>query len=70
MAALIRAGIVVVTPEGEEVEFIEVCDPLVSNIAFGGDDMKTAYITAGSTGKLLVTEWARPGLKLAYQDKA
>ena len=68
MATLVNGGITVVSPEGEQVEFVETGDPLTTNIAFGGDDLRTAYITASATGRLLVTEWARPGLKLAYQS--
>src|SRR5206468_6402093 len=53
IATLGRGGITVVTPEGEEVEFVQTGDILTSNIAFGGDDLRTAYITAAATGKLL-----------------
>jgi gluconolactonase len=28
--------------------------------------MRTAWITAGATGKLYKTRWPRPGLKLAF----
>ena len=41
-------------------------DPLVTNICFGGKDMKTAFVCLSSTGKLVATEWPRPGLKLNY----
>jgi gluconolactonase len=41
-------------------------DPLVTNICFGGKDMKTAYVTLSSTGKLVETQWPRPGLKLNF----
>ena len=35
-------------------------------VPFGGDDLRTAYITCSSSGRLLATEWPRPGLELAY----
>ena len=38
----------------------------MSNICFGGPDLKTAYITLSSTGKLVATEWPRPGLPLNF----
>jgi gluconolactonase len=66
LATLAKACITVMSPEGEELEFVETADPITTNIAFGGDDMKTAYITASATGRLLTTDWPRPGLKLAY----
>jgi hypothetical protein len=28
--------------------------------------MKTAYVTASGTGKLLALDWPHPGLRLAY----
>jgi gluconolactonase len=41
-------------------------DPLVTNICFGGADMKTAYVTLSGTGKLVEMPWPRPGLKLNH----
>jgi gluconolactonase len=67
LATLAKACITVMSPEGDELELVETGDPITTNIAFGGDDMKTAYVTASATGRLLVTGWPRPGLALAYQ---
>jgi gluconolactonase len=67
VGTLLKGGITTISPEGEEIEFVEAGDIWPTNIAFGGDDMKTAYITGSTTGRLLTTEWARPGLKLAHQ---
>jgi gluconolactonase len=50
------------------VEFVETGDILTTNVCFGGDDLRTAYITASGTGRLMVTEWPRPGLRLAYDS--
>jgi gluconolactonase len=54
-----------IAPDGtyEQTPF---ADPLVTNICFGGKDMKTATVTLSATGKLVQTEWLRPGLKLNY----
>lgn len=68
VGTLLRAGITTVSAAGEEIDFVEAGDLWPTNIAFGGEDMRTAYITGSSGGKLLVTEWARPGLKLANQS--
>jgi gluconolactonase len=43
-----------------------LADPLVTNIAFGGDDLQTAYLTASTTGRLLRCRWPRPGLRLPF----
>lgn len=73
VATILRGGITVVKPGdepagGEEIDFVACGDPWVTNIAFGGHDLRTAYITGSGTGKLFVVdEWPRPGLKLAHQ---
>ena len=41
-------------------------DLIVTNICFGGADMKDAWITSSGTGKLYKTRWPRPGLKLNF----
>ncbi|MGI5158990.1 SMP-30/gluconolactonase/LRE family protein [Microbispora sp. CA-102843] len=69
VASMIHAGISVVNPHGELVEFVPIAvdgDPGITNICWGGRDMRTAYITASSTGKLLKVDWKRPGLKLNF----
>ncbi|MCA1656777.1 MAG: SMP-30/gluconolactonase/LRE family protein, partial [Actinobacteria bacterium] len=35
-------------------------------ICFGGDDLRTAYVTLSATGRLARLDWARPGLELAF----
>ncbi len=44
-----RAGIYVLDIEGRLLDFIPVPTDEVTNCAFGGDDRKTLYITAGGT---------------------
>ncbi|HVV35857.1 MAG TPA: SMP-30/gluconolactonase/LRE family protein [Acidimicrobiales bacterium] len=61
-----EAGITVFAPDGQIVENVLFPDPLTTNICFGGDDMRTAWVTLSATGKLAKTTWARPGLKLNY----
>lgn len=66
VATIGECGISVISPTGELVEFVETPDIFTTNIAFGGADMKDAYICLSGTGKLVKTRWARPGLKLQY----
>jgi gluconolactonase len=66
VATIVSGGVSVVSPKGELVDFVETGDLLTTNICFGGDDLRTAYITASSTGRLLKTEWPRPGAKLQH----
>jgi gluconolactonase len=66
VATLINGGISVISPEGDLVEFVETGDPLTTNICWGGDDLRTAYITLSGTGRLVKAEWPRPGLGLHF----
>lgn len=58
-------GISSIAPDGtfEQTTF---ADPLVTNICFGGADMKTAFVTLSATGKLVAADWPRPGFKLPH----
>ena len=50
VATIQTGGISTFTPDGEELDFFAVEDPLCTNICFGGADMKTAFITLSGTG--------------------
>ena len=60
-----RGGISCFSEQGYQ-GFVPVPDHVVTNIAFGGPDMRTAYITCSGTGKLLRARWPEPGLKLNF----
>ena len=36
----------------------------ITNLCFGGDDMRDVWATASSSGKLYRLRWPRPGLRL------
>lgn len=59
-------GVTSIAPDGS-YEQSPFPDPLVTNICFGGPDMRTAYVTLSGTGKLFEMQWPRPGLKLNFQ---
>ena len=44
-----RAGIHVFSPAGQLLEHIPIPEDTITNAAFGGDDMRTLYVTAGKT---------------------
>ncbi|MDC3327419.1 SMP-30/gluconolactonase/LRE family protein [Pseudomonadales bacterium] len=67
VATLITGGITSHSPDGSAVEFFAMPDVLTTNIAFGGEDLQTAYITLSSTGKLIKAIWPTPGLRLNFQ---
>jgi gluconolactonase len=66
VATLVRGGITVFSPSGEILEFHEASEGYSTNIAFGGPDLKTAYITLSGYGTLIAVDWPRPGLPLAH----
>ncbi len=64
-ATVINGGITVIESTGAMTHH-PIADPLVTNICFGGPDLKDAWITAGMTGRLYRARWPRPGLRLAF----
>ena len=66
VATLINGGISVISPEGNLVEFVKFDDPYITNICFGSQNLKTAYITASFEGLLLEVDWNRQGLPLNF----
>lgn len=66
VASLVLGGINVIGADGTFVEFIALPDPFCTNICFGGADLKTAYITLSSTGRLVSRPWPRPGHRLNF----
>jgi gluconolactonase len=66
VATLFSGAISTIDPATGAVEQTPFPDPIVTNIAFGGDDMRDAWITCSSTGTLHKCRWPRPGLKLAF----
>jgi len=66
VASLVLGGINVIAPDGGFVEFIAMPDPYCTNICCGGSDLKTAYITLSSTGRIVSMPWARPGHRLNF----
>jgi gluconolactonase len=65
VATIINGGITAFDPNGA-VEHYPFPDLVCTNICFGGADMRDAWVTASSTGKLFKTRWPRPGLKLNF----
>lgn len=64
VATLNTGAISVLSPDGELLDVVRppVHDPYVTNICFGGPDLRTAYITASTDGLLYEVQWPRPGL--------
>lgn len=65
VGTLLKGGITVFDPAGESshVAFPELS---ITNLCFGGEDMRDVWATASSSGRLYRLRWPRPGLPLAY----
>jgi len=69
VATLISGCISVIAPDGTLVEQVQTGDRVTTNIAFGGPELKTAYITLSGKGELVAMDWPRPGLPLNFLNK-
>ena len=67
VGTLFNGGITVIRPDGT-TEFVSFPDRLVTNICFGGADLRTAYVTLSSRGQLARVKWPRPGLGLQWNS--
>jgi len=66
VATLVRGGINVISPDGKLVEEVPLPDLYVTNICFGGPDLRTAFITLSYEGRLVAMDWPRAGLPLNF----
>jgi len=70
VATLQNGGITTVSPVDGFAEHVAMPDRHTTNLAFGGADMKTVYVTLSSTGRLVRLKWPRAGHVLNYADRA
>lgn len=69
VATIHNGGITVIPPDGGAAAHVPMPDPVTTNIAFGGKGLRTAYITLSMSGRLVSTEWDRPGLPLNFLNR-
>jgi gluconolactonase len=70
VATLVEGGITRVSPDGGGVEHFALPDMYVTKLCFGGPDMRTAFVTLSSTGRLVAVDWDAPGLRLHHAELA
>ena len=63
--ASIADGISTFSPSGA-LRQTPLPDRMVTNICFGGDDMRDTFITLSETGRLIRMRWPEPGLTLNF----
>ncbi len=66
VGTLVTGALTVISPEGEVLDQVLLGDPMVTNVCFGGDGLRTAFATCSATGRLVSFEWPRPGLRLNF----
>lgn len=68
IANLEHSGISIVGPDGtlREELTVPLHDPFVTNVCFGGPDLRTAFITSSGRGRLYAVDWPYPGLRLHF----
>ena len=59
VGGVLGGGIVVFDPNGTQVELIPCEDRVVTNVAFGGPNYTTLYITESGLGRVVTREWPR-----------
>ncbi len=59
-ATLFNGGITAISPDGTQIEHHATGDLMTTNICFGGDDLRTAYVTFSSTGPARLVPVAPP----------
>jgi gluconolactonase len=66
VATILNGGITIIPSDGRNPRHVPTGDLITTNICFGGDDLRTAYITCSMTGRLVSCRWETPGLPLNF----
>lgn len=71
VATLGTGCVTAISPDGSVRAVVPVpeFDLMVTNVCFGGPDLRTAYITSSGLGRLYATQWHCPGLPLNFQQR-
>ncbi len=69
VATIVNGGITRINPVNGDMQHIPTDDGITTNICFGGVDLKTAYITLSSTGRLISMPWDYAGAPLNFLNE-
>jgi gluconolactonase len=69
VATLITGAVTDIWPDGSRADQYVLPDMMVTNVCFGGPDLRTAYATLSMGGTLVSLEWPRPGLALHHLNR-
>ena len=69
VATIHNGGITIVSPDDGAAVHVPMPDPVTTNIAFGGPELRIAFITLSMSGRLVSLPWDRPGLPLNFLNR-
>ena len=69
VATLVTGAVSDIWPDGSRVDQYVLPDMMVTNVCFGGRDLRTAYATLSMGGTLVSFDWPRAGLALNHLNK-
>jgi gluconolactonase len=69
VATLITGAVSDIWPDGSRVDQYRLPDMMVTNVCFGGVELRTAFATLSMGGTLVSFEWPRPGLALNHLNR-
>jgi gluconolactonase len=69
VATLITGRVSDIWPDGSRVDQYSLPDMMVTNVCFGGPELRTAFATLSMGGTLVSFEWPRPGLGLHFLNR-
>jgi gluconolactonase len=69
VATLQNGGITVVDPASGSASHLPLPDPMLTNLCFGGADLRTVWVTMSYSGRVGRLTWPRPGLALNFADR-
>ncbi len=72
VATLVTGAVTVIAPDGRVLRVEKFADPSTTNICFGGDGERQAFVTLSGTGQLVCLDWMTsgwnvPGLPLNHR---
>jgi gluconolactonase len=70
IGTVFTSGVTVVDPTGSIISFVEMVDDLyTTNVCFGGEGLRKAYLTLSTTGRLVEIDWPVAGLPLHWLNR-
>ncbi len=69
VATILNGGITSISPDGLQILHTPTGDIATTNICFGGEELKSAFITLSGSGRLVVMDWPTAGLPLNFLNK-